>query len=183
MCPPLLSFGCWVALQGAGNLHGIEQKLRWCGALYLVPQTLYKLHPDFDKIVARILSADSSGCAVFIQASDPWVTQGVSNRLSQALQDAGLVGPARVFFVPRYVVIYVAVLFVALLIIATEIMTSKAIHVQQSRERLITTSNLERSAPAPFSSHRMHYTVMREIEGDGLAAPTFCSAPCSFWQN
>lgn len=97
---------------------GIEQNLRWCGAVYLVPQTLYKLHPDFDRIVARVLRADSSGCAVFIQASDRWVTQGISNRLSQALLDAGIVGPARAFFVPRYVFVCVTGFLVALLIAA-----------------------------------------------------------------
>ena len=31
------------------------------GTLYLVPQTLYKLHPDFDELMRRVLLADASG--------------------------------------------------------------------------------------------------------------------------
>lgn len=96
------------AFSGTGDLRASQ--VRSCGALYLVPQTLYKLHPDFDRIVAGVLRTDATGCAVFIQASDPWVTQGVSKRLSQALRDAGLMGPSRVFFTPRYVV-HVLLLF------------------------------------------------------------------------
>lgn len=73
-----------------------------CGALYLVPQTLYKLHPDFDRLVAGVLRGDPSGCAVFIQALDAPTTEGIARRLSRALADAG-VAPERAVFVRRSV--------------------------------------------------------------------------------
>lgn len=71
-----------------------------CGALYLVPQTLYKLHPDFDGLVAGVLKTDPSGCAVFIQSFEVSTTEGVAMRMTRALQTAG-VAPERVVFVPR----------------------------------------------------------------------------------
>lgn len=40
---------------------GIPQRPS-CEALYMVPQTLFKLHPDFDRLVAGILGTDPSGC-------------------------------------------------------------------------------------------------------------------------
>lgn len=74
-----------------------------CGALYLVPQTLYKLHPDFDRLVAGVLRADLAGCAVFIRASEPSITEGLARRMESSLRAAG-VAPERVVFVPRWVV-------------------------------------------------------------------------------
>ncbi|CAM9831484.1 unnamed protein product [Ectocarpus fasciculatus] len=71
-----------------------------CGALYLVPQTLYKLHPDFDRLVAGVLSADPSGCAVFIRALEAYMTEGLARRMSRTLLAAG-VERERVVFVPR----------------------------------------------------------------------------------
>ncbi|CAN0092911.1 unnamed protein product, partial [Ectocarpus sp. 8 AP-2014] len=71
-----------------------------CGALYLVPQTLYKLHPDFDRLVAGVLSADPSGCAVFIRALEAYMTEGLTRRMSRTLLAAG-VERERVVFVPR----------------------------------------------------------------------------------
>lgn len=73
-----------------------------CGALYLVPQTLYKLHPDFDRLVAGVLSADPSGCAVFIRAVEAYMTERVARRMSRTLLAAG-VERERVVFVPRWV--------------------------------------------------------------------------------
>lgn len=73
-----------------------------CGALYLVPQTLYKLHPDFDELVAGVLRLDRSGCAVFIRASEPSMTEMLAQRMSRTLSEAG-VGSERIVFVPRWV--------------------------------------------------------------------------------
>ena len=73
-----------------------------CGALYVVPQTLYKLHPDFDRLVAGVLSADLSGCVVFIRAVEATTTESVARRMSRALLAAG-VAAERIIFVPRWV--------------------------------------------------------------------------------
>lgn len=41
--------------------------------LYLCPQTLFKFHPEFDSILNQILSKDSLGCLVVIEAAnDEW---------------------------------------------------------------------------------------------------------------
>lgn len=73
-----------------------------CAALYLVPQTLYKLHPDFDRLVAGVLSLDRSGCVVFIRAVEASMTEMLAQRITESLYDAG-VGAERVIFVPRWV--------------------------------------------------------------------------------
>lgn len=71
-----------------------------CEALYLVPQTLYKLHPDFDLLVAGVLTLDQSGCVVFIQAVEASMTDGLARRISGTLSAAG-VRPERVILVPQ----------------------------------------------------------------------------------
>lgn len=73
-----------------------------CGALYLVPQTLYKLHPDFDRLVAGVLNLDRSGCAVFIRAVEASMTDMLVQRMSRTLSSAG-VGSERIVFVPWWV--------------------------------------------------------------------------------
>lgn len=73
-----------------------------CEALYLVPQTLYKLHPDFDRLVAGVLTSDASGCVVFIEAFETAMTEALVRRMSQALLEAG-VGFERVIFIRRWV--------------------------------------------------------------------------------
>ncbi|CAM9872834.1 unnamed protein product, partial [Scytosiphon promiscuus] len=70
-----------------------------CGALYLVPQTLYKLHPDFDQLVAGVLAVDPSGCVVLIRAVQASLTDRLARRMSGALSAAG-VRPDRVVIVP-----------------------------------------------------------------------------------
>lgn len=76
---------------------------RTCGALYLVPQTLYKLHPDFDRLVAGILRKDLSGCVVFIQAFEAEITQGLARRMSATLRAEGVIEPERTIFIRRWV--------------------------------------------------------------------------------
>jgi len=65
--------------------------------VYLCPQTLFKVHPDFDAIVAGILRADPKAVVAFIQ---PWIAQWA--KLLRARM-ARLLGAdsARVVFVPR----------------------------------------------------------------------------------
>lgn len=71
-----------------------------CGALYVVPQTLFKLHPDFDRLVVGVLSADPSGCVVFIRAEEASMTEALAQRMSRTVFGAG-VAPERVVFVRR----------------------------------------------------------------------------------
>ncbi len=67
--------------------------------VYLCPQTLFKVHPDFDALAAGILRADPKSVVAFIQ---PWVpkwSELLRARMARALgEDA-----ARVLFIPRQV--------------------------------------------------------------------------------
>lgn len=64
--------------------------------LYLCPQTLFKLHPDFDPVLAGILAQDPDGVLVLI--SD--ISTAVNRLLADRLAAAG-VPPERVMFLPR----------------------------------------------------------------------------------
>ena len=67
------------------------------GTLYLCPQTLFKLHPDMDALIAGILRADGGGRVVLIEGeSSHWRAQ-LHARLKQAAPDIA----ERVLFLPR----------------------------------------------------------------------------------
>lgn len=53
--------------------------------LYLCPQSLFKLHPDFDAILARILEADPAGQIVLIEGGHPHWTHLLRERLAQSM--------------------------------------------------------------------------------------------------
>lgn len=73
-----------------------------CGGLYLVPQTLYKLHPDFDRLVVGVLREDQTGCVLFIRAEEAAMEERLARRMTRVLLAAGL-SSERVLFVPRCV--------------------------------------------------------------------------------
>lgn len=52
---------------------------------YVCPQMLWKMHPDFDRIIAGILEADPDGVVALFRAKLPGVTQAVKARLEPAL--------------------------------------------------------------------------------------------------
>ncbi|CAM9573588.1 unnamed protein product, partial [Phaeothamnion confervicola] len=54
-------------------------------ALYLVPQTLYKMHPDFDRLLAGVLRRDPSGCVVMPQAQEGAWTDQLRARMQLSL--------------------------------------------------------------------------------------------------
>ena len=58
--------------------------------LYLVPQSLYKIHPDNDEILARILEGDPRGVAVIFASHHARLTDAYAARLSAALEKRGL---------------------------------------------------------------------------------------------
>jgi predicted O-linked N-acetylglucosamine transferase (SPINDLY family) len=65
--------------------------------VYLCPQNLFKLHPDFDAILAGILTQDPHGVVVLIEGRDPAWTQHIRSRFARTL---GAVSD-RVQFLPR----------------------------------------------------------------------------------
>lgn len=65
--------------------------------LYVCPQSLFKLHPDFDPVLGRILDADPAGEIVLIEGEAPYWADRLRRRFARAFPAA--VG--RVRFLPR----------------------------------------------------------------------------------
>ncbi len=53
--------------------------------LYLCPQSLFKIHPAFDKVLAQILQRDPKGRIVFIAGHSPLYTKLLQQRLRRVL--------------------------------------------------------------------------------------------------
>ena len=66
--------------------------------LYLVPQSLFKIHPDNDDLVARVLERDAHGVAVMFASNHDSVTQAFATRLARALRRRGVDLNERVLF-------------------------------------------------------------------------------------
>ena len=58
--------------------------------LYLLPQSLFKIHPDNDEIVARVLERDPRGVAVLFASHHENLTQGFAARLAASFERHGL---------------------------------------------------------------------------------------------
>ena len=58
--------------------------------LYLVPQSLFKIHPDNDDLVARVLERDPRGMAVVFASHHENLTQAYAARLGRALEARGM---------------------------------------------------------------------------------------------
>jgi protein O-GlcNAc transferase len=67
------------------------------GTLYVCPQSLFKIHPDFDPILDRILRADPAGQVVLPAAKDPAWQQAIVARFQRSIPQTF----SRVRFVPR----------------------------------------------------------------------------------
>jgi len=70
------------------------------GPLLLCPQSLYKIHPDDDALLARVLAAVSGSRLVLFEGRHPALTAKLAQRLTAACGAAGA-DPARVHFVAQ----------------------------------------------------------------------------------
>lgn len=66
--------------------------------LYLVPQSLFKIHPDNDALLARVLAGHPEALAVMFDSSQPLLTQAFRRRLAGTLAQAGVAMDSRVIF-------------------------------------------------------------------------------------
>jgi predicted O-linked N-acetylglucosamine transferase (SPINDLY family) len=66
--------------------------------IYLVPQSLFKIHPDNDEAIARVLERDPRGVALMFASHQDNVTQEFAQRLNRSLQPRGLDIHDRVIF-------------------------------------------------------------------------------------
>ncbi len=65
--------------------------------LYICPQTLFKLHPEFDELLAKILRADVCGQVVLFEAGRPSWTNLLARRMQRVMGETF----DRVQFLPR----------------------------------------------------------------------------------
>ncbi len=68
--------------------------------LYLVPQSLFKIHPDNDALLAGVLAADTDGHLVMFEARQPAVTDAFRARLARAFDLSHAALGERVTFLP-----------------------------------------------------------------------------------
>lgn len=66
---------------------------------YLVPQSLFKIHPDNDALIAEVLAGDARGVAVMFASNHDVLTQAFATRLGRALGKRGIDINERVVFI------------------------------------------------------------------------------------
>jgi CRISPR-associated protein Csy1 len=66
--------------------------------IYLVPQSLFKIHPDNDELIAEVLVRDPRGVALLFASQHDVITQAFAARLAAALERRGLKFYERVCF-------------------------------------------------------------------------------------
>ena len=71
------------------------------GRLYFCPQSLFKIHPDMDLALAKILEGDSAAVLVFFQADSRAVTMAFADRLTRTLAARGINAKGQLKFLPR----------------------------------------------------------------------------------
>ncbi|MDO8597375.1 MAG: tetratricopeptide repeat protein [Sulfuricaulis sp.] len=67
--------------------------------LYLFPQSLFKIHPDNDRLLAEVLSRDPDGTLVMFRSGNPFAQAAFRARLDPLLAEYG-VSPQRVMMLP-----------------------------------------------------------------------------------
>jgi len=100
-----------IALPGLGVDYAMPQppgaarredfRLPSTGRVYLCAQSLFKIHPDMDALLAGVLEADPEGVLVLFQAPARAVTAQLAARLERALASRGIAARGQVKFLPR----------------------------------------------------------------------------------
>jgi len=99
-----------VLLPGLGTRYGMpaapadasreELELPGGATLYLVPQSLFKIHPENDALLAEVMARDPDGRLVFFAAPYDTVTAAFQARLTATLASHGLRLEERAIFLP-----------------------------------------------------------------------------------
>ncbi|MCE9550132.1 MAG: tetratricopeptide repeat protein [Betaproteobacteria bacterium] len=69
--------------------------------LYLCPQSLYKIHPDNDRLMLEILARNKNAVLIFFQATDISITRVFMKRLESALDESGMEKSGQIKILPR----------------------------------------------------------------------------------
>jgi CRISPR-associated protein Csy1 len=97
-------------LPGLGTRYGVppasgpaersEFGLPADAVLYLVPQSLFKIHPDNDALLARVIAADPRGKLVFFAAQYDAINAAFRARMAASLAAQGMALDERAIFLP-----------------------------------------------------------------------------------
>jgi len=71
---------CYQRPETTGNLTRREAKLPEKATLYMCPQSLFKIHPDMDQWLARLIEADTNGRLVIFHGDPPTLTSRLISR-------------------------------------------------------------------------------------------------------
>lgn len=69
--------------------------------LYVCPQSLFKIHPDTDRLYLEILAADDKAVIVFFQSEYTQITHSFLDRVTRAMVDRGIPPRNQIRFLPR----------------------------------------------------------------------------------
>ena len=69
--------------------------------LYLCPQSLYKIHPDNDRLMLEILARNKNAALVFFQATDISITRAFMKRLESVMNENGVEKRGQIKILPR----------------------------------------------------------------------------------
>jgi len=69
--------------------------------LFVCPQSLFKIHPDNDRIYLDLMAADPQAVVVFFQAAAAAVTRDFADRLGRQMAARGIAPRGQVKFLPR----------------------------------------------------------------------------------
>lgn len=87
--------------KGSATKSRDEFQLPLGKTLYLLPQSLFKIHPDNDLLITALLKQDANSVLVMFAAPYPAWTQAFVERLSQAFTQAGMPTAGRVKVLPN----------------------------------------------------------------------------------
>jgi protein O-GlcNAc transferase len=69
--------------------------------LYVCPQSLFKVHPENDRIYLDLMAADERAVVVFFQAGAPAVTRDFADRIARQMVARGMPPRGQLKFLPR----------------------------------------------------------------------------------
>ena len=69
--------------------------------LFLCPQSLYKIHPDNDRLMLEIMARNKNAVLVFFQATDMSITRAFMKRLENVFDESGMEKSGQIKMLPR----------------------------------------------------------------------------------
>lgn len=132
-----------------------ELGVKCSGTLYLSPQPPFKMHPDFDRILTRILERDQTGTVVFLRGVAPETEKILLRRFQRSMG----VGVSRVMFLdPLPFPDYLALLSQADVVLDTPHFSGGSSTVEALAVGAVVVT-----LPSPYLKGRLSYAWYRRI--------------------